>query len=115
MDDWDVGRWLYLLDGEEALASRHECDDVKIILLRKGACSDSADLVLRFLQPVFTLDDLTDAQQMKRTNRSTFQAPNLEELSSVAPGWLVKICSCSSRYFVKGLRVVLLLLHAYHH
>ena len=101
-----VGRWLYLQGGEQTLASHHECKDVQIVLRRLGLHGDVAAGVLRFLQPVFTFDDLTDVCQMARNHPSTFAATRLEQTSCVAAGWLVKICHCSWRFFVKVAAVL---------
>jgi hypothetical protein len=102
-----VGLWLYLLDGEEALASHRECEDVRQVLSKRGISGHNASLVFEFLQPVFTFDDLTDVRQMARMHPDSFTAaPTLEEVSSVTTNSVVKICSCSCRYFVKVATVL---------
>ena len=74
--------------------------------LEKLLLSDVVGVILEYLWPIFTYDDLTDAQAMNRMHPTTFHAPSLEEIEKITPGCSVKICHASCRYFVDVERVL---------
>ena len=61
-----VGLWLYLLDGEEALASHRECEDVRQVLSKRGISGHNASLVFEFGDGDCTVATAARARKRRR-------------------------------------------------
>jgi len=99
-------RFLYQFDDAYPLSSKRRSMKVREVLEELLLVSDVVGVILEYLSPIFTYDDLTDAQAMKRRHPDTFGAPSLGEIEKITTGCSIKISHASCRYFVDVERVL---------